>query len=224
MWPKFQSSSLGWAPWFVSEQDARQLAADLTKVARLAELFARTPDLFAACKRGEIALVPGGVEPLRRDEIEWLPMVPPPTSVPTPVRFSAAEQTQFEQLPLQQDAVFELTAPLVLQMSFIDPEVGRPCFGRIALLSDRASYFIFNCEVLGANRPLVELAGKVLKQGLVAAAARPRAIHVDRAELVAVLEPACAAIGIAVRQVDQLSAAHDAVANLTGKLAKAPRR
>lgn len=223
VWPKFQSSSPGWLPWFVTELDARQLTADLMKVARLAELFARTPGLFAARTRGEIAVIPAGTGPLRSDEIEWLPMVPPPTPVPLPVRFSAAEAAQLGALPVRADTVFELTAPLVPEMAFVDPEVGRPCIGRLALMSDRASYFIFSCEVQGGNRPLADLAGKVLKQGLVAAAARPQSIHVDRPELVAVLQPACAAIGIPVRLVAELPAAHDALANLTGKLAKTPR-
>ncbi|GDY18839.1 hypothetical protein LBMAG56_01840 [Verrucomicrobiota bacterium] len=224
VWPKFQSSSPGFLPWFVTELDARQLAADLAKIARVAELFARTPDLFAACKPGEIAVVPAGTGPLRSDEIEWLPMVPPPTPVLEPVRFSAAEVAQLGALPVRENAVFEFTAPLVPEMSFTDPKAGRPVIGRLALMSDRASHLIFNGEVLGGNRPLAELAGTVLKQGLVAAAARPQAIHVDRAELVAVLQPACAAIGIPVRQVDKLPAAQDALANLTGQLGNAPRR
>lgn len=223
VWPKFQSSSPGWVPWFVTELDARQLTADLAKMARLAELFLRTPALFATCKRGEIAVVPAGTGPLRSDQIEWLPMVPPPTPVLTPVRFSAAEAAQLGALPVRADTVFEFTAPLVPEMAYMDAEVGRPCLGRLALLSDRASYFIFSCEALGGHRPLAELTGSVLKQGLVAAGVRPQAIHVDREELVAVLQPACAAIGIPVRQVEKLPAAHDAVANLTGKLAQTPR-
>ena len=214
VWPKFQSAAPGWYPWFVNETEARQLRDDLGKLARLAELFAQEPDLFDDCEPGEIAVVPAGERPLRREEINWTPLLPPPSTMSPPAALSADEEQKLAALPMREDFVFEFTAQLVPELAFMDAKAGRPCIPRAALMSDRRSYFIFASELCSAAAPLGEAAAKSLVKGLLTAKVRPGAIHADTPALVAVLTPACATLGVRVEFRAELKAAHDAIENM----------
>ena len=224
VWPKFQSAAPGWYPWFVNETEARQLRDDLGKLARLAELFAQEPDLFDNCEPGEIAGVPAGEGPLRRAEINWTPLLPPPPTVSPPAALSADEEQKLAALPLREDFVFEFTAQLVPELAFMDAKAGRPCIRGAALMSDRRSYFVFASELSSAAAPLGEVAAKSLARGLLKAKVRPGAIHADTPELVAVLTPACATLGVPVKFSAELKAAHDAIEHMADHVGGRHRR
>ena len=59
-----------------------------------------------------------------------------------------------------------------------------------------------------------ELVGRIIVKGLRAAKARPCAIEVEDARLVAPCRPICAKFGVPVREVDELRSANDAFESL----------
>jgi hypothetical protein len=215
VWPRFSSCEPGWFPWFPNQTEARQLADFIQRVNRFARLLKYTTTLYQNHPAGEVPLVPAGPEDsLGPEEIEWLPLVPGPVPPPEPIVLSAEDRAALQNLPVRSECIFELLARLMPEMSFFDDEAHRPVCGRIGLLSDRASFYILSSQIVHGAAPLREVAGKVLVKGLLAAKARPSAIHVDWKDLLEVLRPAGESIGVPVRLVKSLPAASDALAEL----------
>lgn len=224
-WPRFQSCRLGWYPWFISEAEARQLTDHLGKVARFARLFQRLPALFQQHLPGEIPVVPAGDEAaLKPEEIEWVPLVLKPTAAPELVRLSEMEQAELAALPAREHLVFEVVAPLMPEMAFLDEQTGRPCCPRLALVTDRDSYMIFACNLVRSATPLNEALGKALVQTLREAKVRPGALHVKSEALAAVLGPAGAALGVPVRVASQVKSADEAVLAMQQRFGRARPR
>jgi hypothetical protein len=217
IWPKFSSCRPGWFPWFPNETEVLQLTDFILKVNRLARLFEHQTELYQNHTPGEVPIVPAGPEDaLRPEDLEWLPLIPEPVPPPEVVVLPAEDRAALQALPVRPDCIFELMARLLPEMSFFDEKANRPVCGRIGLLCDRASFFILGSQVVHGAAPLSEVTGKLLLKGLLAAKARPRAIHVESQPLLEVLRPAAESIGVPVHLVDSLPAASDALEHLAG--------
>ncbi len=215
VWPRFQSWQPGWYPWVVNEAEARQFTEHLGKVARLVRLLERVPHLFQNHRVGEVPVVPGGDEhSLRAEDLEWLPLVPEPAPPPEPVVLSADEEAGLAKLPLREHLVFELIAPMMPELSFLDETARRPCCARPALMVDSATAYILWTELGHGAAPLREPVRSALVKGLRAAQARPGAIHVNNERLAAVLRPACEAIGVRVELVPHMKGADEVLSAL----------
>ncbi len=218
VWPRFESTQPGWYPWFPSPAEAQLLTAHLGKVARLAHLARRMPDLYSNHLRSEIPIIPGGDEStLNAEELEWLPFLPPPATKPEPVSLSQEEAAPLSALPPRQEAVFELMAPLMPEMSFMDEAAGRPCIARVGLMVDRDSHMILSAGLTHGAAPLAQSLKRALLEGLRAAGTRPGAIHVLSEDTAFALEPACQNLGVRVRVTARLDSANEAMDDLTNR-------
>jgi hypothetical protein len=217
IWPKFSSCRPGWFPWFPNETEALQLTDFIQKINRFARLFQRTTKLYSNHPPGEVPIVPAGPEDsLRPQDLDWFPLVFEPPTPPEAVALSPENRAALQALPVRSDCIFELAARLLPEMSFFDEKANRPVCGRVGLLCDRGSFFILDSQIVHGSAPLREVAGKVFLNGLLAARARPRAIHVDSQPLLEVLRSAGEAIGVPVQLVDSVPAAGDALDQLAG--------
>ncbi|MCI0540014.1 MAG: hypothetical protein L0Z50_32815 [Verrucomicrobiales bacterium] len=220
VWPRFQSWEPGWCPWFIDETEARQMTQDLETVARFVDLLDCGLHLYQGHLIGEVPVVPHGDTALTPQQIDWLPLITPPVPPDEPLVLSASDQERLAELPMRDDFVFELIAPVVPEFSFLDEKRKRPCLARMGLLADRRTKLVLGVEAKPAGLPPSEALRDILVKGLRQAQARPGAIHVDDARLAAVLRLACNALGITVHQVAEINSASSALSSLTQHLTR----
>jgi hypothetical protein len=134
-WPRFQTSTPGWLPWFLTSEEAQQLTVDLRKVSRFAQLFRKDLTLYEDHLRGDLPIVPGGDGALRKEEVDWTPVVLPPAPAVLPVLWPKATNDLLARLPLREDVVFECTAEMVPEMPVLGKHQTRPQLCRVGLLT-----------------------------------------------------------------------------------------
>ena len=222
VWPRFETSQPGWYPWYITEAEAQLLTEHLRKVARFVHLRERAGILHEEPIEDDVPVVPAGEESsLKPEDLEWVPLVPPPSPLPEPVILSAEEQEKLRSLPVRQNLVFEFVAPLLTELSFIDESVGRPCIGRVAMMVERRSHLLLGTKLSHGAGPLRDAVGPALVKALSAAQALPSAIHVDTEAMAATLRPACDVIGVPVRIARELKAAYQAIQSLESDQSRA---
>jgi hypothetical protein len=214
-WPRFQTSTPGWLPWFLTSEEAQQLTVDLRKVSRFAQLFRKDLTLYEDHLRGDLPIVPGGDGALRKEDVDWTPVVLPPASAVLPVLWPKATNDLLARLPLREDVVFECTAEMVPEMPILEKNWTRPQLSRVGLLTDRRSYHVFATHCAAGFAPPTEALAGVLHEGLTKAGVRPGEIHVRNEAVAALLQPACATLGIKVVPSGDLSSADEALTALT---------
>src|SRR5205807_1555087 len=91
----------------------------------------------------DVPIIPAGEEAtLRAEDIEWLPLVPPPAPAPEPFLLSPQDQENLSRLPVREDLIAEMIAPLAPELGFVDEAAGRPCIARAGFIVDHRSGFI----------------------------------------------------------------------------------
>ena len=209
VWPKFQSCQPGWYPWCLNEAEARLMTGLLKKVARFVCLRAMSGSLHQEPLEAQLPIIPAGEEStLRREDIDWVPFIPRPASLPDPVTFSAAEQESLLRLPIRKGFIAEMMTPLSPDLSFLDEKAGRPCLARVGFIVDRASEMVLCARMAHGAAPLKDAVGGALLEALTNAKSRPGKLCVENERLVAVLGPACQAVGIPVHHVPLQIAVH----------------
>ena len=190
IWPQFQSVVPGWAPWYIDETEARQLAADLPRIVQFYTLFRAHPDLYDDHDFPEVPFLPEPMpgRPLTPDDLDWRALtVPPETHAPY--------QPGDEQWPalraLKPDGQLECEFGCEVLSSSLILEQGKPCHSRVALLLDHQQNLVLGVQNVFAFQPLARSAGEKLVAMLLQLGRRPRALFVADARLVPILAPLC---------------------------------
>jgi hypothetical protein len=213
VWPVFQSLRPSWAPWPVNREEAIQLTEDLIKVSRFAQWHEHSETIYESHPKSDIPVVGLGEHPLRSEEIDWIPLLPPVALPEPPLVLSDEEADELTALPVRPGIVFEIQASFVPAASFLD-ESGRARTPLAILLVDRASFFVVAVELLSGDEPLRDGLRQVVLKGMIKERMMPERICVSDERLYHVLQPACARVQIKLEQVDQLVAASDALESL----------
>jgi hypothetical protein len=189
IWPQFRSLVPGGYPWYLNQSEAEMLLFALPRVRAVARLMRDDPQIWDRHLDGEIACVPENFNPatdfLRRDQIDWQPMLPPPEVSPETVSFDAATLARFRKLTQPKGFHLELDvayAPLPLA------DTDRPRFPKLALAVDRASGFLGGFHI-GNFKDADGAAslGTVLTNALHQLGQRPKTFRVQRPRVAAML-------------------------------------
>jgi hypothetical protein len=211
-WPQFRNMVPGGYPWHLTEREAESLLFALPRVAAVAQLVRQQPRLWDDHADGEIALLPVGFDPakdqLRVEQIEWVPMIPPPE--PQPELVSLDETSLTELLKLKQRRGFRLELDVAYSPIIIGDR-DRPYFPKFAMAVDRASGFVGGFRLADAQDRAGAVALRtVLRSSLTQLGARPEAILVQRPRVAGMLAELSTQLQITVlldEQLDALNAA-----------------
>jgi hypothetical protein len=196
VWPRFETCTPGWYPWGMTNDEAQVMTGLLRKVHRFVALREVAGILHQEPLEELLPILPAGDAPLRPEEIEWLPFVPPPAPIQSPAVLSGGEQERLAKFPIRKDVIAEVITPLVPEMSFLDEKAKRPCLARFMFTVDVSSQLILGAHLGHGAAPIGEVVSKGLVSALTSAKARPERINVKDPRLIEVMGPACEAIGV----------------------------
>jgi hypothetical protein len=157
---------------------------------------------------GEVAHLPANFDPrgreLRREDIEWQPMIPPPE--PPPDLVSLEESVCTRLLNLTQANGIHLELDLAYS-NVVVADVEAPHFPRLAMAVERASGFVGGFQLGERHDSAGALAlGKVLQTTIEQMGHRPETIRVQRARVAAMLSKIAEELEIRVFQDARLPA------------------
>jgi len=215
VWPQFRSAEPGWHPWFINQAEAEQFLADLPRLTAFCGLRRAQPDLFAGRALGEIPFLPSPLPDrlLRPDDLDWHPLIPPPSSDLAPFQATDEQITQLRALPPVPSAAYEFECTLLPGGSFL--ENGRPCYGRVSLLVEHRRGLVLGCEVSSGAVAPGESAGRGLVKALLGNGFLPGKLLIRGVRLEPVLAPLCATVGIQLKPAVRLPALEEATASLS---------
>ncbi len=216
VWPIFRSLVPGGFPWHVTQAEADALLFALPRVAAVARLVRAQPEVWAQHLDGEVAFLPGDFDPmlgeLRREQLDWHPMIPPPEPLPELVTFDEQTWTRLRKLPPAKGFHLELDVTYSTMAVAGDD---RPRFPKLAMAVDRASGFIGGLHLSEINdRDGAATLGLVLSKALTTSGHRPETIRVQRSRVAAMLSRVAKELGIPVhheRELAELNAARQSM-------------
>ena len=212
-WPLFRSYLPRYAPWHLTEDEARYLTLALEESIEVAGRVKEEPALLIS--RGQtrlLARVPersGGASQWRDDWI--VPMIPagPP---PVPPLDETGLKRLKNSLP-QKSMTWEID---LFYLPTVIMEGDRPFYPSTLLCVDRDSGFIFGTEVMGPEER--ELAPARIQRHFASAGALPNQVAVSRDEVFQWMGPMASALGIKVRRAKRLRSLERARSALVGHL------
>ncbi len=214
VWPQFRSAEPGWHPWYIDQAEAQQFLADVPRLTAFCAMRRAQPDLFSGRAPAEIPFLPASLpdRPLRAEDLDWQPLIAPPTSDFAP--FTAAEEqlAQLRALHPLPTSTFEYECALLPGGSFL--ENGRPCYGRLSLLVDHRRGLVLGLDVSSGASPRGEAAGRGLVKTLVGNGFMPGNLMIRDQKLEPVLAPLCAALGLRLKVSARLRGVEEAVRSL----------
>ncbi len=188
-WPLFRSLVSGGFPWHITQAEAETLLFALPRVAAAARLARECPEVWGNHLDGEVAFLPDTFDPaageLRREQLDWHPMIPPPEPPADLVSFDDPTLARLQ--GLTQAKGFHLEVDMGYSTMAVT-DVDRPRFPKLALAVDRSSGFIGGLR-LGeiTDRDGAETLGIVLLNALTQTGHRPETIRVQRSRVAAML-------------------------------------
>jgi hypothetical protein len=221
VWPQFRSWEPGWHPWFINQGEAEQLLADLPRLTAFYELLERHPSLYDTRASAEIPFLPTQFpdRPLKPDDLDWQPLLPPPLTGYDAFKATSAQLEQLQMLKRQRGREMEFDCNMVPAASF--NENGRPCLARIGLLVERPSGFVFDAEIMSGTLTPSEAAGRSLITSLLKAKALPETLFIAGSRYQPALQPLCDELQIKLCPVSSLPLLDEAVTSLANHLASA---
>jgi hypothetical protein len=222
VWPQFQSAQPGWLPWFIDQQEAEQLLADLPRVNVFAALFRNHPDLFDNRVQNEIPFLPNPMpnRPIQIEDLEWRPLIPLPETF-EPFKATGEQLEQLRSLKREPKAAFEYGSRLLLGSTVV--EQGRPCYSRINLLVEHDNGFMLGFDLALATIPYVQCAGRGLVKALVSGGSLPGTILIDDIRLEPILGPLCDILNMDLLLSEELAGLAEAQNSLNNYLRTGPR-
>lgn len=189
VWPVFRSLVPGGFPWHITQAEADTLLFALPRVAAVARLMRAQPRVWDDHCDGEIGFVPDGFDPateeLRGEQLNWLPMIPPPEPAPDLVSFDEPTWARLRKLTPAKGFHLELD---VTYSTMAVADMERPRFPKLAMAVDRASGFLGGLRLSESNdRDGAATLGIVLRDALTKMGHRPETIRVQRSRMAAML-------------------------------------
>ncbi len=208
VWPVFRSLVPGGYPWYLTQGEAEVLLYALPRVGAFAVLCRDTPSVGEGHELGETPFLQQDFDPtahpLRAEDLDWRPQIPPPEPMPSPVLLDELSQARLLKLPQAQGFHLELD---VFYSAMAVRGAERPYFPKTAMAVDRASGFIGGFHMAGAGDPQgADSLAQVLTGALVQLRRRPETFRVQRPRLAQMLSAVAERLGIPVRQDAELSA------------------
>jgi hypothetical protein len=206
VWPVFRSLVPGGYPWHVTQAEAELLLYALPRVTAFAALCRATPGLGVDLATGEVPFLPADFDPasrpLRAEDLDWQPQIPPPE--PPPARVSLDDATLEGLLKLPQGKGFHLELDLFYAPVVIGGEE-RPYFPKGVLAVDRGTGFVGAYRLVQPSDPqAVGAVAEVLTSTLQQLGLRPATIRVQRPRLAQMLSPVAERLEIGIHQDPEL--------------------
>lgn len=207
-YPDFRSMLPGYFPWFLTEQEAGMMLADLKVMSEFALLVKAHRELYDQHPAGEIAWCPADFQsPLTVEQLEWrtlvMPVLPPEPAFTPP----AAELEAVRRLP--QEAKFRVELDVAYSHAVIQ-EGPRPYFGKLTLVVDTQRGLVLHLSIQSPRVTHAEAAGRCLLEWMSLVGVRPGLVRVASASLAKGLSPMCQAVAIPLRVCPELPAAEEA--------------
>lgn len=203
-WPSFQSFSPGFLPWFLDQDEAEALLADLRKVIRFARLVRDCPGLYEGHTPREVPFVPVDphyLGPERKEDLAWHLLQLPPEPPPKPFAANDSKLAHLSVKSRQPNFACELGS-FYLNTSVWD--AGRPYYTKVALLVDAATGYVYGFHLSGAAESLEETAGHCLLKNLSKLKHLPEQIVFPNERLRQAMQPLAAKLGIDVEVAPDL--------------------
>ena len=202
VWPVFRSLVSGGYPWHITQAEAETMLFVLPRVAAAAKLMREHPEVWETHLEGDIAFLPDDFNPvageLREEQLDWLPMIPPPETMPELVSFDDATTARLLKLPQANGFHLEL------DLSYGNMAVAyedRPRFPKMAMAVDRASGFVGGVRLSDLNDPDgAATLGTVLLNALTGSGHRPETVRVQRTRVAMMLSRVAKELEIPVHQ------------------------
>ena len=208
VWPVFRSLVPGGYPWYLTQAEAEVLLYALPRVGAFAVLCRDKPGIGEGHELGETPFLQQDFDPtarpLRAEDLDWRPQIPPPEPLPSSVLLDELSQARLLKLPQAQGFHLEL-AVFYAAMAVRGEE--RPYFPKTAMAVDRASGFIGGFHMAGAGDPQgADSLAQVLTSALVQLGRRPETLRVQRPRLAQMLSLVAQRLGIPIREEVELPA------------------
>lgn len=198
-YPCFRNHTPGFAPWFISEAEAKWLTFALLCATDLVETVKEDDDLLEREKPGHVLTY--FVRDTGGKKLSWTRkwQMPEPYSEPVPVEVPLNELSlrKIKSLRLKQDSAWEADAFFLAGGVVLDKD--RPYFSRLAMVAHKQSGFIFNMEMLPSEQPPYITLRDVFLGALEKHAALPVELHVRDEMIWEALKPLTDALGIRLR-------------------------
>jgi hypothetical protein len=214
VWPQFRAAEPGWHPWYITPAEAGQFSVDLPRLTAFCALLLAEPDLYDGHAPPELPFLPSPMpeRALRREDLHWQPLVPPPGQDYAPFEAGVEDLAGLRALRMMPDSTSEYDCALLPGGSFV--ENGRPCYGRVCLLVEQRRGRILGFDLSGGATPPGEAAGRGLVKTLAGSGILPGRLMIRGERLQPVLAPLCAALGIRLEAAATLPACDEALASL----------
>lgn len=201
-WPEFRSMLSGYAPWFLTETEARFLTLGINAACRHYErVVGREVD--ESLRESECLMyTPIEGSPLEFRS-EWEPLPAYERKPPVPPILNLATISAIKAKKLKPDTEWEADV-FFLPMPVLDRE--RPYFVRTALVCQKESGFVFDMTTAPPEIAQHQLLAEVVCSAVEKSGLKPVTISVKNEDYADALTPLGNVLGIAVRKRDRLTA------------------
>lgn len=202
-WLKFRSYMPGTAPWYLDQDEAESLLADLQKTTVFARLMKENKKLLQeGGNKVPFQKKAGFVDALAPEDLDWQELVLAPQPLPKPVVFSDSERAAVASLPRNSDLVLELDC---VYSPGLVTEGSRPYFPWLSMAVNAHDGTIHGTAMDNNQKKGPEhVAAQCLLRTLIELECRPREIAVSRYSLAVALKQIADFLDIAVFKISCL--------------------
>ena len=210
--PIFRSYSPLWAPWFLSESEARFLALCLERVIEFTEIYQTDLGILDAEKSGTyLTYVPPEKDHATNWSLKWrapqtstlFDVSSSPLEDPIPSRFDLSQMDRIRSMKLKRHGDWEADLLSITGLMNHEGEE-RPYFPRIVTLIERESLEAIFTQIISPTHSSEETLVHGILRTIQQKKGLPERICVSRTKFLKALQPLCEDLGIELRIRSQL--------------------
>jgi hypothetical protein len=204
-WPLFRSHLPGYAPWHLTEAEARFLALALRCGCEAASKVEKE-NLELAGRPGQVLCYGPKADAAGYDAC-WEPVPVYRSAPPEPLTIDSGKLAKLKSSPLKADGVWEADA-FHLPTAIMGPD--RPHLPLASMVVHQESFFIIQTELTGPELPKHRALAQAVLEAVEKSGRLPREISVRGEEMARLLSPLGDGLGVKVTAKERLEAVLDA--------------